>query len=88
MGQRAEAAAKRLTRLSPRLSDYAELRSSWLRDIMAGITVGIVAIPLALAFAIASGAPAEMGLITGVVAGFVAAIFGGSHVQVLSLIHI
>ncbi|WP_308409951.1 SulP family inorganic anion transporter, partial [Brevibacterium paucivorans] len=38
----------------------------------------MVAIPLALAFAIASGAPAEMGLITGVVAGFVAAIFGGS----------
>ncbi|KXZ57463.1 C4-dicarboxylic acid transporter DauA [Brevibacterium ravenspurgense] len=82
MGQRAEAAALRVARLSPRLSDYAELRSSWLRDIMAGITVGIVAIPLALAFAIASGAPAEMGLITGVVAGFVAAIFGGSHVQV------
>lgn len=83
MAKKAAAATARwFTSLSPRLSDYAELRSSWLRDILAGITVGIVAVPLALAFAIASGAPAEMGLITGVVAGFVAAVFGGSHVQV------
>lgn len=69
-------------RLLPGRADYRELPRSWPRDIAAGITVGVVALPLALAFAISSGADAEMGLITAVVAGFVAAVFGGSHVQV------
>ena len=49
---------------------------------MAGLTVGIVALPLALAFGVSSGAGAAAGLITAIVAGVVAAVFGGSHVQV------
>lgn len=71
-----------LRALLPHPSDYKEFRTSWARDLVAGITVGIVALPLALAFAISSGAPPEAGLITAVVAGFIAAVFGGSHVQV------
>ena len=49
---------------------------------MAGVTVGIVALPLALAFGVSSGAGAEAGLITAIVAGLVAAVFGGSNIQV------
>jgi sulfate permease, SulP family len=71
-----------LARLLPNRRDYAELRSSWRRDILAGVTVGVVALPLALAFGISSGVGAAAGLITAVVAGLVAAVFGGSHVQV------
>lgn len=73
---------REIGRLLPTRADYRELPRSWPRDIAAGITVGVVALPLALAFAISSGADAEMGLITAVIAGFVAAVFGGSHVQV------
>ncbi|MCV7343499.1 SulP family inorganic anion transporter [Mycolicibacterium rhodesiae] len=75
-------AAGQLSRLLPRLSDYADLPRSWRRDILAGITVGVVALPLALAFGISSGVGAAAGLVTAVIAGVVAAIFGGSHVQV------
>lgn len=71
-----------LRSLFPSVDDYRRLPKSWAKDIIAGITVGIVALPLALAFAIASGATPEMGLITAVIAGFIAAVFGGSHVQV------
>lgn len=51
-------------------------------DLLAGLTVGIVAIPLAMAFAIASGLPPERGLFTAVVAGFLISILGGSRVQI------
>ena len=68
--------------LWPRRSDYAELRRSWARDLLAGVTVGIVALPLALGFGVASGVGAAAGLITAVVAGIVAAVFGGSHLQI------
>ena len=68
--------------LLPSRADYAELRTSWRADIVAGITVGIVALPLALAFGVSSGVGAEAGLITAIIAGFVAAVFGGSHIQV------
>lgn len=68
--------------LLPAASDYRGLRRSWKGDILAGITVGIVALPLALAFGVSSGAGAESGLVTAIVAGFVAAVFGGSNVQV------
>ena len=74
--------AARATQLLPRRADYAELPRSWRRDIAAGMTVGVVALPLALAFGISSGVGAAAGLITAVVAGIVAAVFGGSHVQV------
>ncbi len=52
------------------------------RDCLAGIIVGIVAIPLAIAFGIASGVSPTQGLITAVVAGFLISAFSGSHVQV------
>lgn len=51
-------------------------------DLLAGITVGIVAVPLAMALAIASGAPPEYGLYTSIVAGIIIAITGGSQVNV------
>jgi SulP family sulfate permease len=50
--------------------------------VLAGITVGVVALPLALAFGVSSGVGAEAGLVTAVIAGLVAAVFGGSNVQV------
>lgn len=51
-------------------------------DLQAGVIVGVVAIPLALAFAIASGVPPEKGLVTAIVAGFLIALLGGSRVQI------
>ncbi|MDH4320389.1 MAG: C4-dicarboxylic acid transporter DauA [Desulfobulbaceae bacterium] len=51
-------------------------------DILAGITVGIVAIPLAMALAIASGVPPQHGLYTSIIAGALIAIFGGSRVNI------
>ncbi|MDO5736805.1 MAG: SulP family inorganic anion transporter [Propionibacteriaceae bacterium] len=73
---------RHLRGLLPVKDDYRALPRSWKRDISAGFTVGIVALPLALAFGVSSGAGAEAGLITAIVAGFIAAVFGGSHVQV------
>ena len=74
--------AASLRRLLPRRGDYAGLRRSWPGDLAAGATVGIVALPLALAFGVATGVGAAPGLVTAVVAGAVAAVFGGSHLQV------
>ncbi|MEZ5408183.1 MAG: SulP family inorganic anion transporter [Acidimicrobiales bacterium] len=74
--------AQRTAALMPRPADYAGLRTSWRGDLLAGVTVGVVALPLALAFGITSGLGADAGLITAIVAGLVAAVFGGSNVQV------
>lgn len=52
------------------------------RDIVSGIIVGIVALPLAIAFAIASGVPPDKGLVTAIIAGFFISAFGGSRVQI------
>jgi SulP family sulfate permease len=71
-----------LTDILPRRSDYPDIRKNWKPDLIAGITVGVVALPLALAFGITTGLGAASGLVTAVVAGLVAAVFGGSHVQV------
>lgn len=71
-----------LSALLPGKRDYAGVRSNWRRDALAGVTVSVVALPLALAFGITAGLGAEAGLITAIVAGFVAAVFGGSSVQV------
>jgi SulP family sulfate permease len=57
-------------------------RGALLRDTVAGVTVGIVAVPLAMAFAIASGVPPERGLYTGIIAGFLISFFSGSRVQI------
>ena len=51
-------------------------------DVTAGVTVGLVALPLSMAFAIASGAPPEAGLYTAVVAGFAVSALGGSRTQI------
>lgn len=66
--------------LLPRGSDY---RLSFLgSDVVAGITVAVIALPLALGFAITAGAPPAIGVTTAIVAGVVAAVFGGSNFQV------
>lgn len=71
-----------LRALAPSRADYRAVPRSWKADALAGLTVGIVALPLALAFGVSSGVGAQAGLITAVVAGFLAAVFGGSNVQV------
>lgn len=55
---------------------------TFFNDLIAGIIVGIVALPLAIAFAIASGVGPERGLFTAIVAGFCISFFGGSRVQI------
>ena len=55
---------------------------NWLPNIIAGLIVGIVALPLAMAFAIASGVTPEQGLYTAIIAGLAVGIFGGSRVQI------
>ena len=62
------------------LSGYS--RRQFLADLQAGVVVGIVAIPLAIAFAIASGVSPERGLVTAAVAGFLISFLGGSRVQI------
>ncbi len=57
-------------------------RKDLLRELSSGIIVGIVALPLAVAFAIASGVSPEKGIITAVIAGFIISAFGGSRVQI------
>ena len=52
------------------------------QDLIAGFTVGLVALPLAMAFAIASGVPPQAGLYTAVVAGFLISALGGSRTQI------
>jgi len=72
----------RLREFLPKRSDYKSAGTSWRGDLLAGVTVGIVALPLALAFGITTGAGAAAGLITAILAGLLAAIFGGSNYQV------
>ena len=73
---------RQVSRLFPRRDDYAGLTKSWKGDVVAGVTVGIVALPLALAFGVTTGLGAAAGLMTAIVAGVVAAVFGGSNFQV------
>lgn len=54
----------------------------FFNDLFAGISVGVIALPLALAFAIGSGVPPERGLFTAIVAGFLISLLGGSRVQI------
>lgn len=63
-------------------SSPEELRTQIPRDIVAGIVVAVVALPLSIALAIASGVGPEQGLYTAIVAGFVIALLGGSPVQI------
>lgn len=54
----------------------------WPRNVVSGLVVGLVALPLAMAFAIASGAKPEQGLYTAIIAGIAVSLFGGSRVQI------
>ena len=62
------------------LKNYS--RASFTADLMSGLIVGIVALPLAIAFGIASGVSPEKGILTAIVAGFFVSLFGGSSVQI------
>lgn len=62
------------------LRDYD--RARFVKDISAGATVGVVALPLAMAFGIASGAKPEQGIFTAIIAGFLISALGGSRVQI------
>jgi SulP family sulfate permease len=68
----------------PKLVDALKgyTKRDFLRDLVAGITVGIVALPLAMAFAIASGVKPEAGIFTAVIAGFLISALGGSRVAI------
>src|SRR5260370_35759998 len=68
----------------PKLVDAMKEYSSqkFFADLVAGITVGIVALPLAMAFAIASGVKPEAGIFTAVIAGFIISALGGSSVSI------
>ncbi|MBN2610653.1 MAG: STAS domain-containing protein [Bacteroidales bacterium] len=57
-------------------------RKQLTTDIFAGVVVGIVALPLAIAFAVASGVSPDKGLVTAVIAGFIISLLGGSRVQI------
>ena len=62
------------------LKNYS--REQFMSDAVAGVVVGVVAIPLAIAFATASGLSPEKGLFTAVIAGFLVSVLGGSRVQI------
>src|SRR3954467_10065123 len=65
-------------KLAETLKSYSSADLS--KDLIAGVTVGIVALPLAMAFAIASGVPPQAGVFTAVIAGFLISSLGGTKV--------
>ncbi len=72
-------------RFRPKLVDCLKAgytRADFRGDLAAGITVGVVALPLAMAFAIASGVPPQAGIFTAIIAGFLVSLLGGSRVQI------
>ncbi len=66
----------------PQRREFSNNRKDLLTDLIAGLTVAIVALPLAIGFGITSGMSAAAGLTTAIIAGFLAAVFGGSKYQV------
>ncbi len=66
--------------LLPCLKQYD--RQTLIHDLLAGLTVGVIALPLAMAFAIASGVPPERGIFTAIIAGFLISALGGSRTQI------
>ncbi len=63
-------------------SDFPETRHLFVKDLISGVTVAIVALPLAIGFGITSGMSAAAGISTAIIAGFIAGLFGGSRFQV------
>jgi len=57
-------------------------REHWLRNMVSGVIVGVVALPLAMAFAIASGVKPEQGIYTAIIGGLLVSLFGGSRLQI------
>ena len=74
----------KLLEFRPKLFDCLKNYSkrTFASDLMAGIIVGIVALPLAIAFGIASGVSPEKGIVTAILAGLVVSLLGGSRVQI------
>lgn len=81
-GAIARGLAGRVKDVLPNATTLGTMRRSPRRDLVAGLTVAVVALPLALGFGITSGAGAQAGLVTAVIAGALAAVFGGSNLQV------
>lgn len=81
---RARLARLQLAPFRPYLLDSLRTydRACFIKDCSAGVTVGIVALPLAMAFGIASGVKPEQGLFTAIIAGFLISALGGSRVQI------
>ena len=73
-----------LARFHPKLIDALKNydRASFIKDLSSGLTVGVIALPLAIAFAIASGMKPEAGLIAAVIGGFLISALGGSRVKI------
>src|SRR3954453_17426162 len=71
-------------RLMPKLWETLPgyTRQRLFADLVAGVTVGLVALPLAIAFAISSGVPPEAGIYTAIIAGIVVSALGGSRCQI------
>lgn len=77
--------SSRFQEFIPKSYHYLTKGYSWAyfkKDLIAGITVGMIALPLAMAFAIASGVEPARGLYTAVIAGFLISLFGGSRIQI------
>lgn len=77
-------AKKKLPALCPKLFAVRKelTRAQLLKDLVAGVIVAIIALPLSIALALASGVNPEQGLYTAIVAGFLVSFFGGSRVQI------
>jgi len=82
--ERAEGLHIDVARFRPRLLDSLKDydRARFITDLTAGITVGVIALPLAMAFAIASGVKPEQGILTAILGGFLISALGGSNVQI------
>jgi SulP family sulfate permease len=68
------------TAIADSLQDYR--RGDFFADLAAGLTVGVIALPLAIGFGIASGVTPQQGLWTGIIAGIIVAVLGGSRFQI------
>src|SRR5262249_54834051 len=75
-----EAAHRLIPKLWETLPGYT--RQRFFADLIAGITVGLVALPLAMAFAISSGVPPQAGIYTAIIAGVIVSALGGSRCQI------
>ena len=75
---------KVMTRFNPKIYEIMRGYNSerFVKDLGAGLTVAVVALPLAMAFAIASGLKPESGIFTAIIAGFLISLFSGSRVQI------